>query len=292
MPLIVNRRRPLRLISLVMLGTMLGACANFATNKMTHSLSRAIVNEDDPDTVRDGVPAYLLLIDGLILDDPGNQDLLVSGARLDSAYASAFVNDVDRAKRLTGKALDYGRRALCLRRPAFCAADSVRYENFIAALAKTDNHDLPAMYADATSWAGWLQVRSADPAALSDLPKVEAMLERIISLDENFENGQAHLYLGIMRSQLPAPLGGQPEIGKSHFERAIALSQGHNLLAKVEYAHTYARLMFDRPLHDRLLKEVLAADPVSPGYTLSNILAQRQARQLLDSADDYFGETP
>ena len=58
----------------------------------------------------------------------------------------------------------------------------------------------------------------------------------------------------------------------------------------MEYAHTYARLMFDRPLHDRLLKEVMAADPAVPGYTLNNVLAQQQARQLLNSADDYFGE--
>jgi hypothetical protein len=259
---------------------------------MAHSLSQAIVNENDPDTVRDGVPAYLLLIDGLILDYPDDQELLASGARLDTAYASVFVNDVARAQRLTQKARDYGRRALCLRRPAFCAADSVRYENFIKILAETDKNDLPALYAYATSWGGWLRVRSSDPAALSDLPKIEAMLERVLALDETFEHGQAHLYLGILLSQLPAALGGQPEIGKSHFERAIALSQGHDLLAKVEYAHTYARLIFDRPLHDRLLKEVLAADPAVPGYTLNNVLAQQQARQLLDSADDYFGDSP
>jgi hypothetical protein len=288
----VYRYRLIRLITLVFLSALLGACADLAAHKMAHSLSQAIVNENDPDTVRDGVPAYLLLIDGLILDYPDDQELLASGARLDTAYASVFVNDVARAQRLTQKARDYGRRALCLRRPAFCAADSVRYENFIKILAETDKNDLPALYAYATSWGGWLRVRSSDPAALSDLPKIEAMLERVLALDETFEHGQAHLYLGILLSQLPAALGGQPEIGKSHFERAIALSQGHDLLAKVEYAHTYARLIFDRPLHDRLLKEVLAADPAVPGYTLNNVLAQQQARQLLDSADDYFGDSP
>ena len=286
------RYRLIRLITLIILSTLLGACADYATHRMAHSLSRAIVNEDDPDTVRDGVPAYLLLVDGLILDYPDDQELLASGARLDTAYASVFVNDIERAQRLTRKARNYGRHALCLRRPAFCAADSARYETFIAALADTGKSDLTALYAYATSWAGWLQVRSTDPAALSDLPKIEAMLERVLALDENFEHGQAHLYLGILRSQLPAALGGQPEIGKSHFERAIALSQDHDLLAKVEYAHTYARLMFDRALHDRLLQEVLAADPVAPGYTLSNVLAQQQARKLMASADDYFGDSP
>jgi hypothetical protein len=56
----------------------------------------------------------------------------------------------------------------------------------------------------------------------------------------------------------------------------------------VEYARRYARLVFDRKLHDRLLNEVLAADTEVPGFTLSNVLAQRQARELLQSAEDYF----
>jgi hypothetical protein len=61
-------------------------------------------------------------------------------------------------------------------------------------------------------------------------------------------------------------------------------------MAKVEFARHYARLMFDRALHDRLLHEVLATDPEAPGRTLSNVLAQQQAQQLLDSAAEYFPE--
>jgi hypothetical protein len=47
-------------------------------------------------------------------------------------------------------------------------------------------------------------------------------------------------------------------------------------------------LTYDRELHDRLLHEVLEADPQVPGLTLTNTLAQRQARVLLESADGYF----
>ena len=59
-------------------------------------------------------------------------------------------------------------------------------------------------------------------------------------------------------------------------------------MAKVEFARRYARLVFDRPLHDRLLNEVLQAPANVPGLTLSNTLAQRSARELLKSADSYF----
>ena len=57
-------------------------------------------------------------------------------------------------------------------------------------------------------------------------------------------------------------------------------------MAKVEFARRYSRLVFDQPLHDRLLNDVLSADPEEPGLTLSNTLAQQQAKELL--ADDYF----
>ena len=59
-------------------------------------------------------------------------------------------------------------------------------------------------------------------------------------------------------------------------------------MAKVEYARRYARITYDRPLHDRLLHEVLDADAVEPGLTLSNVLAKRQAKELLGSAESYF----
>ena len=72
------------------------------------------------------------------------------------------------------------------------------------------------------------------------------------------------------------------------FEKAIELSGGRDLSAKVEFARGYARLVYDRELHDRLLNEVLSAQPRQEGLTLFNTLAQSEARQLLDSADDYF----
>ena len=83
-------------------------------------------------------------------------------------------------------------------------------------------------------------------------------------------------------------MGGKPELGRNHFERAIKISRGKNLMAKVIYARQYARLVFDRELHDHLLQEVLEADPEVRGYTLLNTLAQREARELLKSGEDYF----
>jgi len=87
---------------------------------------------------------------------------------------------------------------------------------------------------------------------------------------------------------VPPALGGKPEVARDHFERAITLSKGENLMAKVVYAQQYARMVYDRDLHDRQLTEVLAADPYVPEMVLQNTLAQERARALMASADDYF----
>jgi hypothetical protein len=63
---------------------------------------------------------------------------------------------------------------------------------------------------------------------------------------------------------------------------------GRDLNVKLEYARGYARLLYERELHDRLLAEVMAADPEVPGYTLTNVLAQREAERLIATADEYF----
>ena len=46
--------------------------------------------------------------------------------------------------------------------------------------------------------------------------------------------------------------------------------------------------MYDRPLHDRLLREVLRADTRAEGFTLFNTLAKEEAKKLLESAEEYF----
>jgi hypothetical protein len=92
----------------------------------------------------------------------------------------------------------------------------------------------------------------------------------------------------VLNSVRPEAVGGKPELGRSYFEKAVALSGGKNLFAKTLEAEFYARLVFNQELHDKLLNEVLAADPNVPGLTLINTLAQERAKKLLVSGKDYF----
>ncbi len=257
---------------------------------LADNLLAAILDQPDPETVRQGAPAYLLLVDGLIHGAPESEALLRAGAQLYAAYASAFVTEPERARLLAATARTYGLRALCRASRRACGIEQLPFDEFAAALARLRRADVPALHAAAAAWAGWIQANSSDFRAVADTARVRAMMERVVVLDEGWDGGSAHLYLGVLDTLLPPALGGRPEEGKAHFQRAIALSGGRNLMVKVLYARHYARLVFDREEHDRLCREVLAASPAAPGLTLINTLAQQQARQLLATADEYFGE--
>ena len=250
----------------------------------------AVLDQDDPQLVAQGAPAYLLLIDGLIADDPKNVQLLLTGARLYGAYASAFASEPSRVQRMTGHARSYAERALCAFSDAACSLRNASYDAMAAPLAKfkPKKSHTSLLYGYAVAWAGWIQARSSDWSAIAELPKVKLVLERVAVLDPAHDAGGVQLYLGVLESLIPAVSGGKPEVARAYFERAIEMSQGRNLTAKVMYAERLARPQFDRPLHDRLLKEVLDADPHVSGLTLMNTLAQNRARELLASADKYF----
>jgi tetratricopeptide (TPR) repeat protein len=262
-------------------------CA-LSVGNLAENLSLAIMNQDDPEVVRDGAPAYLLLVDSFIEGDPESVEMLRAGATLYGVYAAVFVEDSTRAKRLADRSREYGERALCARQSFACGLAASPYEEFVGKLQRLENCDVPALYSFAVSWLVWIKVNDDNWTALADLPKVEAALERIIQVDETYERGSAHLYLGVLKTLRPPALGGKPDEGRRHFERAIELSSGRDLSVKVEFARNYARLVYDRELHDRLLREVLEADGKAPGLTLLNTLAKRQARELIMSAEDYF----
>lgn len=259
-----------------------------ATGRFADSLGNGILNQNDPQIVADGAPAYLLLIDGLIEESPDDATLLAAGAKLYGAYASVFVKDPKRNMLMTEKALQYSARAMCQKLKTVCAQRDKPYEVYVKSLATIDRDDLALVYTFSVSWAGWIQARADDWSAIGSLPKVKAGLERVVALDPEFDRGGAQLYLGVMASLLPPALGGKPERARRYFESALEISQGKNLMAKVLFAERYARLVFDQPLHDRLLSEVLSAETKAPGYTLSNTLAKERAQILLAGSKEYF----
>lgn len=290
-----NISGPLRIllaISLLVLLPLLGSGCSYvvrgATSGLADSLSRSIKNQNDPELVRDGAPAYLLLIDGLVTDAPEDPAMLMAASELYGAYAGAFVDAPERARSLALKSRNYATRGLCLELKAVCAAIEQPFEEFAPTLTAVDEEHAPLLYGFAVAWATWIQANSGDWSAVAEVPKITAAMERVVELEPDMDDGWPYTYLGVLATQLPPSYGGKPEEGRAHFEESIRRSGGQNLMAQVLFAQQYARLVFDQPLHDRLLREVLAADPEAQDFVLVNTLAQRRAKTLLEESNEYF----
>lgn len=289
----VSQRRARRLAIAVVLcvAQALAGCSsivNRAGSGLSRNLTAGVLEQDDTQTVADGLPAYLLLIDGLLVGSPDNADLLMAASKLYGAYAGGFAGTPERQKRLALKAERYAKRATCALDEKFCARLDQPFDEFSAALAQEKLDDVPALYTLAVARAGVLQADPGDWERIADLPKIEALLLRVRELAPDHDGGAAAMYLGVLNCLRPQSLGGKPDEGVKYFAEALTRSNGRNQMARVLDAQYCARLTFDQARHDELLNAVLAADPSAPGLTLMNTIAQQRARELLESGKDYF----
>lgn len=280
-------------ILIVLISLYLNGCSFFISNAsedLGHNLTQSILNHNDPETVAEAIPAYLLMLEALLQKDPDNEVLLTSTTTLYLAYINLLANEADseRKKRLSTKALNFALHAACVQNEKLCQLNKQKYQPFAEIIKHTESEDIDILYSLGTAWAVWIQSNKSDWNAVAQLAQVKVLMTRVIELDNSYKQGNAHVYLGVLATILPPALGGKPEIGKQHFVTALKLSEKKNLMIKVIYARQYARMMFDRELHDNLLNAVINAELEQPDLMLINTLAKKQAKELLDSADEYY----
>lgn len=277
--------RTSRLIFLaIILGPILYGCGLPTMSGLVEGLNQ----QTDLELVCDGAPSYLLLLDSLLAEDPTDLSLLVNATKAYSAYLMVMTecDRPDRSVGLSEKARNYGLRLLD---ESSGVKQSDTLDTITEKLRKIGKDKVESLFWGAYGWAKWISYQQGSPAAVIDLPKVEIIMNRIVALDESFYNGGAHTFLGIYHSLKPAIYGGRPDVSRSHFEKALTISGRRFLPIQVAYAQNYAKMVFNRGIYQKLLEEVLQFDlATAPSLTLSNLVAQKQARRLLNTIDDYF----
>jgi len=273
---------------IILLSTACSSITETISEDIAKSLSPGIANQSDIELVKAGIPSYVLLLDGMIVDNPDSPQLYEDGAKLYSTYATFVIDNVQRVQLLRQKAFQYSSKNLCLTNEEWCDVDKQPFEKYQNFLKEVTKDEIGQLYTFGVTWANYIDSHRSDWNAIANLPKVTATMQRVLALDEDYQNGGAYLYLGVLETVLPATLGGKPELARAYFDRVLVITNGRNLMAKVLYAERYARPLLNRELHDRLLQEVLEQDPQEPGLTLMNVIAQQKAKLLLESGNDFF----
>ncbi len=256
---------------------------------LLEDVARSAYRQSDLRMIREGMPAYLMLMDGMVEAWPDNELLLLGAAQGYSSFASAFVEDQDKeyAKMLYRRGRDYALRALEKRG----LKDPVQrsFDSFAEGLQKLNKDDVSYIFWTAACWANWIMLNLDSIEAVAELPRVESMMRRVLELDEGFYYGGAHLFMGIWFASRPAMAGGDLQKAQGHFLRALDLGQGKFLMTSVYYADHYARRALDRDLFISTLQRVLDTPPdIVPELTLLNTVAQEKTKELLSRVGEYF----
>jgi hypothetical protein len=256
---------------------------------MAAQLSDGFMHESDVELVREGAPAFLLMLDALAEAHPDNPAVLIAAADAQMAYATGFIDRAqkERAKGMYLKAKTYGLRALA-RNKSFSRAVNAHQDEFVRSLRGFKKKDAGALFTTASAWVMWIIASSDSPAALGDMPKVLAMMDRVKTLDPGIREGGVDLFYGIYYTALPLGGGRDLEKARTYFERSMKIAGPDYLLARVTFAEFYARYAFDQELFESTLKQVLAAEPKTEKFTLMNAVAKTRAQALLDQVGDLF----
>ena len=298
--------RPLLLIVVLALASSACSVKRMGMSRMADALSAtasSFASDDDPEFVRAAAPATLKMVEMLLDEQPKHPGLLLTACSGFTQYAYAFLQ-VDsellqtsdaaaarelkgRAKRMYDRANGYCGRALILRHPHLAEGRA----DHTGALAGATAEDVPMLYWSAVAWGGSLSATTdmSNPLALlGGIGRVRELLTRAIELDEDWQGGALHEAM-IAIEGLPALLGGSAARARTHYTRAVELSKGQSAFAHVAMASSVALPARDRAAFEKHLRDALAIDPSrTPSLRLANLIAQRQAKFLLSSADRLF----
>jgi predicted anti-sigma-YlaC factor YlaD len=300
----ISRKLWLTTLCLAMLGQ---GCSikRMAVNKVGDALAgggTTFASDDDPELVKAAVPFSLKLMESLLNENPRHEGLLLATGSGFTQYAYAFVQeDADetedkdlavaeamrgRARRLYLRACNYGLRGLEVRHKGFEKALRANPKSAVtAATAK----DVSLLYWTALSWAAAISLSKDNPDLISEMPCVEAMMDRALALNEAFDCGAIHTYFITYEMSRSGGTGDPAARARQHFERAVALSGGQQAGPMVSFAEAVCVQKQDLKEFESLLKQALAINPdAKPEWRLANLVMQRRAKWLLSRTDQLF----
>jgi len=262
----------------------------WATQPVIEGAMASLLSETDPDLAREGLESQLKLLEGLLNVRPDDLRLLELAVRGFTGYAMMFLEPEDtlRARMMYRRAVDYGMRALS-RRDARFARDDLTWAEFEPGIRHLKSRDIAIVYWTANALAGLVNLGRTSPQALADAPRAVALMQWVYEKDCHYYFSGPLWFFGTYYATLPPLAGGNLELARSYFTRAIEAHGDRFLWGKLLFAQYYAVQALDRALFTELLGEIATgATDEPPELRLINRVAARRAIELLSKTDEIF----
>lgn len=290
-PMTSFRHYPALLLALLLLsGCSMGTMVVRGSQSIMDSSVAAMNRETDLELARQAMPANLKLIEGMLVEDPGNTELRLYAAEGFYGYAFGFIEleDPERAAQLYRRCYDHARIALAQSGVDLDPEQSTTAD-FEAAVGKAGVRAVPALFWTASCLSNWINQNRDSPAGIAELASAATMMRRVLELDENFYHGGAHIFFGVYYGGRSPMFGGDFARSEEHFRRAAEINDDRLLLVDVLYAEYLARQRLDRDaFRSRLTRVTGAPADLYPEMALANEVARVRAAALLEHEDDWF----
>ena len=262
----------------------------------------AIESESDIEFAKEALPPIIKTLEVLSYGNRKDAAILALLAKAYGSYTFGFVEEdilrypagdprheaaKARAEVFYARGRDYGVSALetnsGMRRTM-----NAHFSDFKGALGGLGKKYTAALFWTAFNWANWINLNRDDPSAIVAMPKIQAMIDRVIKLDPDFFYGSAHAFKGVLACSRPEILGGNYSVAQQEFSAAMGKAPNY-LMNRVLYAQYFARQMGDPALFRKELNDVIASDANTlPEQVLTNELARRRAEILLKMEKKLF----
>ncbi len=299
------------LFTLLLPLTFISACgfkqlATKTTAQIFYDATPSIDSEEDVELAEQASLGFLKMLEGFYLQNPKDKQVLLLLTRSYSGYAFGFTENQiltnrgsnqalydkaqNRAKLFYTRAKNYGIELLSLN-GNFAKGRVSSLDDFQKALKTFTKKDIENLFWTGFAWGNYLNFNKDSVEAIAELPKMEALMNRVMELDENYHFGGPHLFMGAFYGSRPKLLGGDPDKSKLNFDQGIAATDGKYLMGSVNKAQYYAVQVQDLKLYQDLLQGVIDADAAAlPEQRLSNELAKLRAKILLDKKSEFFSQ--
>lgn len=285
--------------------TQLGACSMAqltvrASMPMIEGGISAMNSQTDLGLAAAALPANISLIEGMLVNDPGNADLHLYAAQAYYGYAFGFIEDgfntdgfnmtadPARAARLYEQGFQHAKQVLISQGLTEQALNG-NLNSLQQHVNSLNKNAVPALFWAASNWAKAIDLNRDKAHNLAQLPKAVMLMQRVLELDEHYYMSGAHVFFGVYYGSKSPMLGGNYKLSEAHFNKANNANLNKLLVVKLLQAQYLERQRFNQQgFHDLLSHIINASDTLYPEQALINRISQYKASLLLNKEEQWF----
>lgn len=250
----------------------------------------ALNKENDLELAKDAFPPNIELMEGMLINDPGNETLRSYIAQAYYGYAFGFIEDdnKERAAKLFYRGFKHGAEAL----KEHGISDEI-LNGSLEILEKkinTLNKDsLPLLFWTASCWAKWIDINRYKPESIAQLPRAVILMKQAHKLDEHFFLSGPNIFFGVYYGSRPPMLGGDYKLSEMYFDKARSFNKNKLLIVDLLQAQYLEHQRLDQKAFNTRLNIILKAEEdLYPEQTLINMIAKQKAGRLLKMEEQWF----